>query len=53
LSDGAVVAEMVKDRPCVFLAGLYRAEQSMAERLVGLGAESPPWLALEPGKAIP
>ena len=26
LADGAVIAEMVGDKPCVFLAGLYRAE---------------------------
>ena len=53
LSDGEVVADTVEDRPCVFLAGLYRAEQSIAERLVGLGAGSPPWLAMDPEKAIP
>ena len=53
LSDGEVVADTVEDRPCVFLAGLYRAEQSIAERLVGLGAGSPPWLAVDPEKAIP
>ena len=53
LSDGEVVADTVEDRPCVFLAGLYRAEQSIAERLVGLGAGSPPWPAVDPEKAIP
>ena len=52
LSDGEVVADTVEDRPCVFLAGLYRAEQSIAERLVALGAGSPPWLAVDPEKAI-
>ena len=26
LADGAVIADMVGDKPCVFLAGLYRAE---------------------------
>ena len=53
LSDGEAVADTVEDRPCVFLAGLYRAEQSIAERLVGLGAGSPPWPAVDPEKAIP
>ena len=53
LSDGEVVADTVEDRLCVFLAGLYRAEQSIAEQLVGLGAGSPPWLAVDPEKAIP
>ena len=51
--DGEAVADTVEDRPCVFLAGLYRAEQSIAERLVGLGAGSPPWLEVDPEKAIP
>ena len=37
----------------VFLAGLYRAEQGIAERLVGLGTGSPRWLAVDPEKAIP
>ena len=53
LSDGEAVADTVEDRPCVFLAGLYRAEQSIAERLVELGAGSPPWPAVGPAKAIP
>ena len=53
LSDGEVVADTVEGRPCVFLAGLYRAEESIAERLIGLGAGRPPWLALDPEKAIP
>ena len=52
LSDGEVVADTVEDRPCVFLAGLHRAEQGIAERLVGLGAGNPPWLAVNPEKAI-
>jgi exodeoxyribonuclease V alpha subunit len=37
LADGAVTADMVGDKPCVFLAGLYRAERSIAERLLQLG----------------
>ena len=53
LSDGEAVTDTVEDRPCVFLAGLYRAEQSITERLVGLGAGSPPWPEVDPEKAIP
>ena len=33
LVAGTVVADTVGERPCVFLSGLYRAEQVIAERL--------------------
>ena len=33
LADGTVIGDKVGDTPCVFLAGLYRAEQVIAERL--------------------
>ncbi len=33
-SDGAVIADKVGDTACIFLAGLYRAEQAIAERLI-------------------
>jgi exodeoxyribonuclease V alpha subunit len=33
-SDGAVIADKVGDTTCTFLAGLYRAEQAIAERLI-------------------
>ena len=36
LSDGTVVADTVVETPCIFLAGLYRAEQVIAERLLRL-----------------
>ena len=38
--------------PCVFLAGLYRAEQGIAERLRSLAAGNPPWPAVD-GRAGP
>jgi hypothetical protein len=53
LAAGAVVADTVEERPCVFLAGLYRAEQGIAERLRGLVAASLPWPAIDADKAIP
>src|SRR5213596_1100680 len=37
LADGTVIADMVGDKRCVFLAGLYRAERGIAERLLQLG----------------
>jgi exodeoxyribonuclease V alpha subunit len=48
LAEGAVVADTVEGRACVFLAGLYRAEQGIAERLLGLLAglcPGPRWTA--------
>jgi exodeoxyribonuclease V alpha subunit len=33
-SEGAVIADKVGDTACMFLAGLYRAEQAIAERLI-------------------
>jgi exodeoxyribonuclease V alpha subunit len=32
-SDGAVIADKVGGTACIFLAGLYRAEQAIADRL--------------------
>ena len=37
LADGAVTADTVGDNRCVFLAGLYRAERGIVERLSQLG----------------
>jgi exodeoxyribonuclease V alpha subunit len=53
LEDGAVVADTVEGRRCVFLAALYRAEQVIAERLRALAFGCPPWPTIEAGKAIP
>ena len=43
LEAGDVVADLLDGRRCVFLAGLYRAEQSIAERLGVLLSAGPPW----------
>ncbi len=53
LQDGAVVADTVGDRRCVFLAGLYRAEQDIAGHLRTLAAGTPPWPTIDVDKAIP
>ncbi len=53
LQDGAVVADTVGDRRCIFLAGLYRAEQDIAGRLRTLAAGVPPWPTIDVDKAIP
>jgi exodeoxyribonuclease V alpha subunit len=48
LAAGAVVADTVEGRACVFLAGLHRAEHGIAERLLRLLDGSPPWPAVDP-----
>ncbi len=53
LAEGTVTADKVGDKRCVFLAGLYRAERGIAERLLQLGAGTLPWPWIDPDKAIP
>jgi exodeoxyribonuclease V alpha subunit len=53
LADGAVIADTVGDTPCVFLAGLYRAERVIAERLRRLANGTPPWPIIDSAKALP
>ena len=53
LEAGIVVADLLEGRRCVFLAGLYRAEQVIAERLRGLLSAEPPWPPIDAAKAIP
>ena len=50
---GTVIADTVDSLPCVFLAGLYRAEQGIAERLHSLASEPLPWRTIDPDKALP
>ena len=52
LGEGAVVADTVSERRCIFLAGLYRAERDIAERLQSLVRGEPPWPPLDVDKAI-
>lgn len=53
LHDGDVVADSVDDSPCIFLAGLHRAERAIAGRLRTLATGSLPWPAIDAEKAIP
>jgi exodeoxyribonuclease V alpha subunit len=53
LEAGDVVADTLEGRRCVFLAGLYRAEQVIAERLRLLAQGTPPWPHIDAEKAIP
>ena len=53
LSDGTVIADHVGDTPCVFLAGLYRAERVIADQLARLLNGKLPWPWIDPDKAVP
>ena len=53
LAEGEVVADTLEGERCIFLAGLYRAEQAIAERLRTLARGAPPWPAIDTERAIP
>jgi exodeoxyribonuclease V alpha subunit len=53
LAEGTVIADTVGETPCIFLGGLYRAEQIIAERLRRLIDGKLPWPHIDPGKALP
>jgi exodeoxyribonuclease V alpha subunit len=53
LAEGIVIADSVGETPCVFLAGLHRAERGIAERLLRLANGMPPWPWIDPDKALP
>src|SRR5271169_4277461 len=52
-SDGAVIADKVGDTACTFLAGLYRAEQAIADRLIRIVNGRLPWTWIDEEKALP
>jgi len=53
LAEKTVIADTVGETPCVFLAGLYRAERVIAERLMRLANGTLPWPYIDPAKALP
>ena len=53
LEGGAVIADDLEGRRCFFLAGLYRAEREIAEKLKALATGRRPWPAIDADKAIP
>jgi exodeoxyribonuclease V alpha subunit len=53
LADGTVIADTVGETPCVFLGGLYRAEQVIAGRLLRLVNGKLSWPYIDPEKALP
>jgi exodeoxyribonuclease V alpha subunit len=53
LTEGNVVADTVGETPCIFLAGLHRAEHAIADRLIRLLHGPLPWPWIDPDKALP
>jgi exodeoxyribonuclease V alpha subunit len=53
IQEGTVIADDLDGCRCVFLAGLYRAEREIAERLRALAVGEPPWPQINADKAIP
>jgi exodeoxyribonuclease V alpha subunit len=53
LQEGTVIADQVGETPCVFLAGLHRAERTIADRLTRLANGTLPWPWIDPDKALP
>jgi exodeoxyribonuclease V alpha subunit len=53
LAAGELIADTVDERRCVFLGGLYRAEQAIAARLRTLSCGRPAWPEMDANKAIP
>jgi exodeoxyribonuclease V alpha subunit len=52
-SEGVVIADKVGDTACIFLAGLYRAEQAIADRLIRIVNGRLPWPWIDEEKALP
>jgi exodeoxyribonuclease V alpha subunit len=53
LTEGTVIADSVDETPCIFLAGLFRAERAIAEKLTRLANGTLPWSSIDPDKALP
>src|SRR5450756_505585 len=53
LAEGTVTATTVAETDCVFLGGLYRAEQVIAERILRIASGKLPWPYIDAEKALP
>jgi exodeoxyribonuclease V alpha subunit len=53
IQEGTVIVDDLEGARCVFLAGLYRAEREIEERLRALAFGKPPWPLIDADKAIP
>ena len=48
-----MIADNVGDTACIFLVGLYRAEQAIADRLIRIVTGRLPWAWIDEEKALP
>jgi exodeoxyribonuclease V alpha subunit len=53
LSKGEIVSDTIGEETCLFLKGLYLAEQAIASRLIERASGPAPWPEIDPDKAIP
>ncbi len=53
LQEDTVIADRVGETPCIFLAGVHRAERTIAERLLRLANGRLPWPSIDRDKALP
>jgi exodeoxyribonuclease V alpha subunit len=53
LAERTVVADRVGETACIFLPGLYRAEQVISELILRLANGKLPWPDIDPDKALP
>jgi len=53
LSKGEIVSDTIGDETCLFLKGLYLAEQAIAARLLERASSPPRWPEIDLDKAIP
>src|SRR5438067_3290301 len=53
LAERTIIADTVGETACIFLAGLYRAEQVIAERILRLANGKLPWPYIDSEKALP
>src|SRR6516165_5863312 len=51
-SEGGVIADKVGETDCAFLAGLHRAEQTIADRLIRIAGGKLPWPLIDAAKAV-
>lgn len=52
IAEGRLVADVVGDLPCVFLASLHAAERVIAQRLLALSSGAVPWAPIDADRAI-
>jgi AAA domain len=53
LAERTVIADTVGETVCIFLAGLYRTERVIAERILRLANGKLPWPYIDSEKALP